>query len=105
MPKIGVGIVTCDRFNYLEKCLLSLPDFDGPIVIVNDGKQDIEAKIKKLHSREKIHLIQHAANKGVGISKNDALTYLLSQDVEHFFLLEDDIIILDKTIFQKYIDA
>lgn len=105
MPKIGVGIVTCDRFNYLEKCLLSLPDFDGPIVIVNDGEQDIEAEIKKLHSREKIHLIQHAVNKGVGISKNDALTYLLSQDVEHLFLLEDDIIILDKTIFQKYIDA
>jgi glycosyltransferase involved in cell wall biosynthesis len=105
MYKIGIGIITCDRFSYLNNCLESLPDFEGPIVIVNDGKQNLETKIQKLKNHKKIHLIQHESNKGVGISKNDALTYLLSCDVDHLFLLEDDIIILDKTVFQKYIEA
>ena len=105
MYKIGVGIITCDRFDYLNNCLESLPEIDGPIVIVNDGKQDIESRVRQLKNHKQIHLIQHDVNKGVGISKNDALTYLLSQGVEHLFLLEDDILILDKTIFEKYIKA
>jgi len=98
MGKIGVGIITCDRVDYLKKCLSSLPKFDGPIVVVNDGKQDISKHLDK-----NIHLIQHKENKGVGISKNDALTWLLKQDIEHLFLLEDDIIILKPDTFERYI--
>ena len=105
MYKIGIGIITCDRFDYLNNCLESLPEIDGPIVIVNDGKQDIKSRVQKLKNHKQIHLIQHKVNKGVGISKNDALTYLLSQGVEHLFLLEDDIVILDKSIFEEYIKS
>jgi GT2 family glycosyltransferase len=103
MYKIGVGIITCDRPDFLNNCLKSLPNINGPIVIVNDGKQDIADKINKTHSN--IHVIQHVKNQGVGISKNDALTYLLGQDVEHFFLLEDDILLLKDNVFIKYIET
>lgn len=97
---IGVGIITCDRVDYLQKCLSSLPKFKGPIVVVNDGKQDISKYVDS-----KIHLIQHTKNKGVGISKNDALKWLLDQGAEHLFLLEDDIVILKPGTFDAYIDA
>jgi GT2 family glycosyltransferase len=106
MVKMGVGVVTCDRFNYLENCLKSLPKFNGPLVIVNDGKEDIVKKCSFLKEKYKnLHFIQHSENKGVGISKNDALTYLLKKDVEHIFLLEDDILILKEDVFEKYIQA
>jgi glycosyltransferase involved in cell wall biosynthesis len=49
--------------------------------------------------------IQHEQNKGVGISKNEAMQYLLDEGCEHIFLIEDDIIIKDSTVFKKYIDT
>lgn len=103
--KIGVGIVTCDRLNFLDPCLKSLPSFNGPIVIVNDGKQDITPFVEKHPLKDSIKLIQHKENKGVGISKNDALQHLLEQDVEHIFLLEDDMLIKRKDVFDAYIKA
>lgn len=103
--KIGVGIVTCDRLNFLETCLKSLPVFKGPIAIVNDGKQDITPFVEEHKLKDSIKLIQHKENKGVGISKNDALRYLLDQDVDHIFLLEDDMIIKRDDVFETYIKA
>ena len=105
MDKIGVGIITCNRLNFLESCINSLPDAVGnsiPLVIVNDGDIDISESII---STRKAHIIKHKENKGVGISKNDALKKLIELGVNHLFLLEDDILILDKTIFNKYVDA
>lgn len=102
---IGIGIVTCDREEYLDKCLQSLPDFSGPIVIVNDGKKDITPFVKGHKLADSIHLIQHTKNTGVGISKNDAMKYLYSKNIEHIFLLEDDMIIKRKDVFDTYIKA
>ena len=44
----GVGIVTCDRQDFLKMCIDSLPDIVGneiPLVIVNDGKSIIEESV------------------------------------------------------------
>jgi len=103
MEKIGIGIVTCDRIDFLDKCLKSLPKINGPVVIINDGKLDISNSIKTY--KNNFNLIQHKTNQGVGISKNDALQYLLNQDVKHIFMLEDDIILLREDVFDKYIEA
>lgn len=105
MYKIGIGIVTCDRIDYLNNCLKSIPNINGPIVIVNDGKQNIENQVKGAKNSNNIKLIQHKTNKGVGISKNDALEYLIKQNVDHIFLLEDDILILKDNVFEEYIKA
>lgn len=97
--KIGLGIVTYNRPAYFKKIFATVP-LNGvvdEIVVVNDGlpyKQEIPVK-----------LIQHDDNKGVGISKNDALRHLLDRGCDHLFLMEDDIMIKDKGVFQKYITA
>lgn len=96
--KIGLGIVTYNRPAYFKKIFATVPlQAVDSIVVVNDGlpySQEIPVK-----------LIQHQENKGVGISKNDALRYLLDQGCDHLFLMEDDIMIKDVTVFQEYITA
>ena len=97
--KIGVGIVTCNREDFFKKCYESIPlDKVDELVIVNDGKP------YSLVPREG-YLIQHKANKGVGISKNDALKYLIEKDCTLLFLIEDDIIIKNPDVFEKYINT
>ena len=96
--KIGLGVVTYNRPDYFKKIFSTIPqDKVDHLIVVNDGtpyKQDINAP-----------LIQHATNKGVGISKNDALRYLLDKECDYIFLMEDDIIIKDPDVFQAYINA
>lgn len=96
--KIGVGIITCDRPIYLKKLVNSLQDIEiDKICIVNDGITQIEAN-------NKIKIINNTPPKqGVGKTKNKALKYL--KDCNYIFLLEDDIVIKNKNVFQKYIEA
>lgn len=97
--KIGLGIVTYKRPDYFNEIIKHVPFDDiDEIVVVNDGTPyDI--------SPSNYTLIQHDVNKGVGKSKNNALKYLQSKNCDHFFLMEDDIIITDKSVFSRYIDA
>jgi GT2 family glycosyltransferase len=102
MQKIGVGIVTCNRPKFFLKCFKSIPQ-NVEIVVVNDGA-DFE-DIDKLHKIRKFEYIHNKENLGVGKTKNKALKYLLEQNCNHIFLIEDDIIIKDPTVFDKYIEA
>jgi GT2 family glycosyltransferase len=97
--KIGVGIVTYNRPDFFKKCFNSLPfDKIDCLVVVNDGDRfDFDFK----HS----HVIQHETNKNVGESKNDAMRYMLDQNCDYIFTLEDDIFLKDPLIFEKYINA
>lgn len=96
--KIGLGIVTYKRPDYFKTCFESVPkDKIDELVVVNDGTPydyPIDA-----------HVIQHKTNKGVGISKNDLFRYLLDKGCDYIFLMEDDIIIKDPSVFEKYIEA
>lgn len=100
--KIGCAIITCNRPLMFKKCLDSIsdnPDLDE-IVIVNDGLGHT------YHQSQKYPLIQHVPQKqGVGKSKNDALLYLLGMNCIHIFLIEDDMLIKDSKIFEKYIET
>jgi GT2 family glycosyltransferase len=101
--KIGLGIITCNREDSLIQCLDSIPidRIDVPCVI-NDGERlslDITDKYRRFFIQE------HVVNLGVGKSKNNALRYLMSMGCDYMFLMEDDLVILDKDIFSKYIDA
>ena len=69
----GVGIVTCDRPDFLKQCIYSLPEQIGneiPLVIVNDGKTPLDSS---LFDKTNVEIINHKTNTGVGISKNDIL--------------------------------
>ncbi len=98
--KIGVGIITCDRHEFLKRSLASIPKADL-VVIVNDGKPlDFD-----LSSYPIDFLVQHEQRFGVAKSKNDALELLLQEGCEHLFLIEDDILIKRSDIFEFYIRA
>ena len=105
MSKIGVGVITCNRTSFLEKCLQSIPlDVIDHLVIINDG----EPLPKKLYryNIDKVDIIDHSENLGVGKSKNDAFTFLLNnKKCDHIFLIEDDIVVADDTVFEKYIEC
>ena len=101
--KIGVGIITCNRPDYLEGLLKSLDPcrstFDE-LVIVNDGQNN-----DVLNSFKSGTLLQNETNLGVAKSKNRALKQLAKTDCDYFFLVEDDMIIKSSTVFIQYVNA
>ena len=96
--KIGVGIVTYQRQEFFRNLFVSIPACDE-LVVVNDGA----SYPAEAYSGRKAEIIQHKKNKGVGKSKNDAMRYLLEKGCKHIFILEDDILIKDPSVFEKYI--
>jgi len=98
MEKIGIGIVTCNRPDFYNKCLNSIPE-DYYTVTVNDGKPFTP-------SQRNNHLfIENKINVGVGKSKNILFQNLLEKNCENIFIIEDDMLIKNPEIFEKYIKA
>ena len=100
--KIGVGIVTYNRLNYLKGLIDSLvpcKNYIQELVVINDGGETPEWTLPFGV------WINNEKNSGVAKSKNNALKYLLKQNCDYFFLIEDDMIIKDPTVFQQYIEA
>jgi GT2 family glycosyltransferase len=100
--KVGVGIITCNRINYLNSLMDSLTpclDFIDELVIINDGKPIKNFEIKKGE------IVDNPVNLGVGKSKNKAMQHLLDKNCDYIFTIEDDMIILNPDIFKKYIEA
>lgn len=100
--KIGIGIITCNRPEYLRNLLNSLSKCESQItelVIVNDGKPltNFDLSFGKW--------IENKTNLGVGKSKNKAMRALLDAGCDYIFIIEDDMLILDENVFNKYIDA
>ena len=102
MDKIGVGIVTCNRPSFFLKCFNSIP-VDIELVVVNDGADFSD--IEKLKQKRHFDYIHNNVNLGVGKSKNILFKQLLAKDCDHIFLIEDDIVIKDKSVFKEYIKA
>jgi len=100
--KIGVGIVTCNRPSFFLKCFRSIPK-EHTLAVVNDGMnfEDID----KLQKEKSFAYFHNEINLGVGGSKNKLFRYLLNNGCGHIFIVEDDIIVKNPAVFQKYIDA
>lgn len=97
--KIGIGIITCNRTDYLKALLDSIKHCNwAEFIIVNDGDHlELPGYNYYIHNNEK--------NLGVGKSKNIAMQHLLDKGCDYIFIIEDDMIILDDTVFDKYIQA
>lgn len=100
MNKIGIVLVTCNRPAFFEKSIIALPKADKMIVI-NDGRKISESLVPTYFDK----FIQHKKNIGVGRTKNEGLRFLLESGCEHIFVCEDDIVIKDPNIYNKYIAA
>jgi GT2 family glycosyltransferase len=95
--KIGIGIITCDRPDYLKKLVKSLEGITiSELYIINDGVKQIDGGGLKTHNNT-------PPKQGVGKAKNQALRYL--ENCDYIFLLEDDIVIKDKTVFDRYVET
>jgi len=102
--KIGLGVITCNREEYFKQCIERVgkcTDKLHKIVVVNDGKHYSTNSYPDFID----HVEQHPVNKCVAAAKNFALRYLMQNDCEALFLIEDDILIDNPEVFQKYIDA
>lgn len=99
MDKVGLGIITCNRQPFYQQCIDSISlDCVDELITINDGAAYFDHKPVG-------YFVQHSENKGVGVSKNEALQYLLDKGCDHLFLIEDDIIVKDNEVFQKYINT
>ena len=99
MGKVGLGVITCNREEFYKQCCESIPLYSvDHVVTVNDGDP-------YKYALSGMHVYQNETNLGVGKSKNKAMQHLLNCDCEHIFLIEDDIIIKDSKVFEKYIDT
>jgi len=98
MSKIGIGYITYKRKDNWKKLKID-KSWASEFVVVNDGGPYPEGTYP-----DYFHVIQHPKNQSVGISKNDALKYLISKGCTELFIIEDDIIIKDPSCFQSYIN-
>jgi len=96
--KIGVALITCNSEHRIKQSAPLIPNVDE-FVIVNDG----EAYDESVYPDNMTKLIQHKYNTCVGVSKNDALKYLVDANCDHIFLVEDDVLIKDENVFDVYI--
>jgi glycosyltransferase involved in cell wall biosynthesis len=103
MAKIGVGIITCNRLDYLRNLLKTLPkDQINELVVVNDGKPQLDY----VETEFEFGLwIDNPVNLGVGKSKNKAMKHLYDAGCDYIFIIEDDMLIKDENVFDKYIET
>jgi hypothetical protein len=97
---IGLGIVTYNSEDRIKQSAITVPSWIKNFVIVNDGTPYDETSYPP-----NAHVIQHETNKSVGGAKNSAIDYLLNQGCEHIFIMEDDVLIKDENVFNKYIET
>lgn len=97
----GLGLITYNNIDRFRECISTIPNLGGrPFVVVNDGDPyDIN------EYRPDMILVQHVENKKIAKTKNDAIRYLMSHDVEWIFIMENDILIKDHGVFDRYIDV
>ena len=73
MSKIGIGIITCNRNEFLTNCVKSISsEWYDEIIIINDGDKPITTFYD-------CDVINNEENIGVCKSKNKALKELLSR--------------------------
>jgi GT2 family glycosyltransferase len=100
--KIGLGLITCNRPDFFKKAFASIPlERIQQLVVINDGTPFSDQMTKEISN--KCFYIQNDTNLGVGKSKNKAMQYLLDTNCTDIFLMEDDIIIKNSEVFEKYI--
>jgi GT2 family glycosyltransferase len=101
--KIGVGIITCERPDYLNNLLNSIDKKAAGIdriVVIDDGTK------KTVYSHPKVDVVKHTNGRiGVGKGKNMAIRDLFDKGCDYIFIIEDDMLIKDQTVFEQYIDA
>ena len=105
---IGLAIITYSRPGYLEQVLRSIDNVNSLdyVKVFIDYKDDYTQDELVYHCLTYgVHFIRAPKNMGVAHMKNLALKDMMKEGVEHLFLMEDDILIKDPEVFEKYISS
>jgi len=99
--KIGLVITTFNSESYFKDLYNTIP-FDrlDKVVVVNGGEP-----YKDVYDHENLYWIQHDSVRYPSVARNDGLKYLLEEDIDHFFVCEDDMLFKDPSVFEQYINA
>lgn len=100
VSKIGIGVVTYNRPQYLKQCLQGVKKLKADSVYVHDDHSD-----KPYAGVIPGEYYYSPKNKGVAKSKNWLFKKLLKDGCTYIFLLEDDVIPVSKSAVWGYIGA
>ncbi len=93
---IGLVITTYNSEKWFKELYDTIPfSFLKEVVVVNGG-----LPYKQTYKNN--HWIQHNTNKGAAQSRIDGIKYLQSKNIEHIFIIEDDMLIKNSYIFNEY---
>lgn len=99
--KIGLGITTYNRPDYFAKTITAVLEHVKPVVnlvvVYNDGSA------KQYLYPGNITVLSENENKGVAHAKNRLLQYMLDNDCDYIFLLEDDVVPQSSKCITEYI--
>lgn len=100
----AIGIVTCDRPDFLFKLLDSIDSSAGSIFVINAGG-NLGVSDDFLIEKYNLAKIIHTTNspEPVGRAKNKVLREMRHSGYSYLFLIEDDIEIIDNSVFELYI--
>lgn len=100
--KVGVGITTYNRLNYLKGLVDSVipcEQYIDELVVINDAGETPEWDLP--YGK----WVNNEVNLGVAKSKNKAIKMLLDSNCDYIFLIEDDMVIKDPSVFEQYVYA
>lgn len=99
MNNIGLVVTTYNTENWFKELYSTIP-FEKlqEVVVVNGG-----SPYKEKYTR--VHWLQHTTNKGAAQSRIDGIKFLLSKNIEHIFIIEDDMLIKNSNIFKEYVST
>ena len=88
--KIGVAIPAYNEENHIKDTIETLPDFVDKIYVVDDGSSDKTSEIVKTLTDQRIHLLQHEVNKGMGAALVTGYKAALKEEMDVIAKMDGD---------------
>ena len=88
--KISVVIPAYNEEKLIKKTILTLPDIIDEIIVVNDGSTDKTSMILNTIKTDKLKIINHSQNKGVGAAIASGYKYSLKKKHDYTAVMAAD---------------
>lgn len=110
--RIGIGISTYERPEYLRTALASVADKLGGVVdylVVCDDASEIHRDqiyqiLNEVNFNFEYEYIINETNKSVAVTKNNCLKKIIDKNCDYIFLMENDMQVIDEKAVTGYID-
>lgn len=96
----AIGIITCNRPDFVNQLIDSIDESVGTIFLIDSS--DVKTSIRDSF-KLKEHIMTESRPTPVGRAKNQLLRKMRHAGFKYLFLIEDDVKILDNSVFEKYI--